>query len=53
MVDIYFYFLIFLFVPLSLLVLRLLRADTRKDFYWLSQWCKIIMLLGILSMVFI
>ncbi|MBL7859970.1 MAG: geranylgeranylglycerol-phosphate geranylgeranyltransferase [Cyclobacteriaceae bacterium] len=47
------YFLIFLFVPLGLLVLRLLRADTRRDFYWLSQWCKIIMLLGILSMVFI
>ncbi len=49
----FYYFVIFLYVPLGLLVLRLIRADTRKDFYWLSQWCKIIMLLGILSMVFI
>jgi 4-hydroxybenzoate polyprenyltransferase len=49
----FYYFVIFLYVPLGLLLLRLIRADTRKDFYWLSQWCKIIMLLGILSMVFI
>ena len=47
------YFLIFLFIPLGLLLLRLVRADTRKDFYWLSQACKVIMLLGVLSMVFI
>ncbi len=47
------YFLIFLFVPLGLLLMRLLPADTRKDFYWLSQWCKTIMLLGIMSMLFI
>lgn len=47
------YFLIFLFVPLGLLLARLIRADTRKDFYWLSQWCKTIMLLGIISMLFI
>jgi len=47
------YFLIFLFMPLGLLLLRLIRADTRKDFYWLSQACKIIMLLGVISMVFI
>ena len=47
------YFLAFLFVPLGLLAIRLVRADTRKDFYWLSQGCKAIMLLGILSMVFI
>jgi 4-hydroxybenzoate polyprenyltransferase len=48
-----YYFLIFLFVPLGLFVARLIVADTKKDFYWLSQWCKIIMLLGILSMIFI
>ncbi len=48
-----FYFLIFLFIPLGLLLMRLIRADTRKDFYWLSQWCKVIMLLGVMSMVFI
>lgn len=49
----FYYFLVLLFVPLGFLLIRLIRADTRKDFYWLSQWCKIIMLLGILSMVFI
>ncbi len=47
------YFLIFLYIPLGLLLMRLIRADTRKDFYWLSQWCKIIMLFGVVSMVFI
>ncbi len=47
------YFLIFLFVPLVLLVVRLVRADTKKDFYRLSQWCKVILVLGIASMVFI
>lgn len=47
------YFLIFLYIPLGLLLVRLIRADTRKDFYWLSQWCKIIMLFGVVSMVFI
>lgn len=47
------YFLMFLFVPLGVLVMWLARADTRKDFYWLSQWCKVILLLGIFSMVLI
>lgn len=47
------YFLIFLYIPLGLLLVRLIRSDTRKDFYWLSQWCKIIMLFGVVSMVFI
>jgi 4-hydroxybenzoate polyprenyltransferase len=48
-----YYFLVFLFLPLAFFVGRLIVADTKKDFYWLSQWCKIIMLLGILSMIFI
>lgn len=47
------YFLIFLFVPMGLLFIRLLRADTIRDFELLSQWCKVIMLLGILTMVFV
>lgn len=47
------YFFVFLFVPLVFLFARLVRADTKKDFYYLSQWCKVIMLLGIVSMVFI
>jgi 4-hydroxybenzoate polyprenyltransferase len=38
---------------MSVLVFRLIKADTKKEFYQLSQLCKIIMLLGIISMVFI
>jgi 4-hydroxybenzoate polyprenyltransferase len=48
-----YYFIVFLFVPLGWLVVWLFRADTVKDFYRLSQFCKIIMLLGISSMAFI
>jgi 4-hydroxybenzoate polyprenyltransferase len=47
------YFLLFLFIPLLWLVLRLFRADTKKDFAWLSAFCKIILLLGVLSMAFV
>ncbi len=42
-----------LFLPLVVMVGWLVRADTRKDFYQLSQFCKIIMLAGILSMAFL
>jgi 4-hydroxybenzoate polyprenyltransferase len=48
-----YYFIIFLFLPLGWLVARLIRADTINDFHRLSQFCKIIMLLGISSMAFI
>lgn len=44
------YFVLFLFAPLLWLVFRLYRADTVKEFEWLSTFCKVIMLLGILSM---
>jgi 4-hydroxybenzoate polyprenyltransferase len=47
------YFLIFLLPLLMVLVFRLVRADTKKDFAWLSSFCKIIMLLGIFSLVFV
>ena len=47
------YFLLFLFVPMLWFLVRLIGADTRKDFTWLSGFCKIILLLGILSMAFI
>ncbi|MBL7859206.1 MAG: geranylgeranylglycerol-phosphate geranylgeranyltransferase [Cyclobacteriaceae bacterium] len=47
------YFLIFLFIPLVWLLARLIRADTKKDFAWLSMFCKVIMLFGVLSMAFI
>lgn len=47
------YFLLFLFVPMLWFLVRLITADTKKDFTWLSRFCKIILLLGILSMAFI
>jgi len=37
---------------LLLFVLRLYNSRTKKDFYYLSQLCKIIMLVGICSMPF-
>lgn len=49
----FYYFLVFLFLPLGLFLIGLLRADTKKDFYTLSQWCKIIMVLGVISMAFV
>jgi 4-hydroxybenzoate polyprenyltransferase len=45
------YFVMLLFVPLAWLTARLFRADTKKDYGWLSSFCKVIMLLGILSMI--
>jgi len=48
-----YYFLVFLFIPLAFLLYRLIRADTIRDFTWLSNFCKLIMLLGILSMSFV
>jgi 4-hydroxybenzoate polyprenyltransferase len=47
------YFVLFLFLPLLFLVLRLYRADTTRDFGWLSTFSKVIMLLGILSMMLV
>ena len=44
------YFLFFLFLPLIILVVYLYRADTVRDFARLSALCKVIMILGILSM---
>ena len=48
-----YYFVVFLFIPLVWLLYQLIRADTKKDFAWLSNFCKMIMLLGVLSMAFI
>jgi 4-hydroxybenzoate polyprenyltransferase len=47
------YFAICLFVPLVWLLYQLIRADTKRDFAWLSNFCKMILLLGVLSMAFI
>lgn len=44
------YLSILLFAPLLWFAIRLYSADTVKDFTWLSSFCKMIMLLGILSM---
>jgi 4-hydroxybenzoate polyprenyltransferase len=46
------YYVLLLFAPLVWFVVRLYLADTKKDFSWLSTFCKVIMLGGILSMVF-
>jgi 4-hydroxybenzoate polyprenyltransferase len=40
-----------LLLPISYLVWRLVQADTRQAFGQLSQLCKLIMLLGVLSMI--
>ena len=37
----------------SIFIYRLILADKKKDFGWLSSYCKVILLLGILSMVFV
>ena len=49
----FYYFLVFLFTPLSIFLVVLVRADTKRDFYKLSQWCKVIMVLGVISMAFV
>jgi 4-hydroxybenzoate polyprenyltransferase len=48
-----YYLLAFLLIPSFVLGGVLARADTKSDFYLLSQMCKIIMLLGIGSMVLV
>ena len=47
------YFGVFLFAPIALLTVWLLRADMKKEFAWLSTFCKIILILGIISMAFV
>jgi 4-hydroxybenzoate polyprenyltransferase len=47
------YYTLFLFLPLVFFVIGLIRADMKKDFSYLSSFCKVIMLLGIVSMLLI
>lgn len=47
-----FYMLLFVFVPLLVLLYFILTADTSSDFKRLSSYSKIIMVLGMVSMVF-
>ncbi|MCE6989429.1 geranylgeranylglycerol-phosphate geranylgeranyltransferase [Dyadobacter sp. CY323] len=42
---------ILLLIPISFLIYRLSRADTRRDFKQISDLCKIVMLLGLLTMI--
>jgi len=48
-----YYFSIFLFLPMGYLLLRLIRADTIRDYASLSSLCKLILVLGILSMALV
>ncbi len=58
-IDVYYdtlpeyYFLIFLLLPMLFLLYKLSRADTKLAFNQLSTFCKLILLLGILSMAFL
>jgi 4-hydroxybenzoate polyprenyltransferase len=47
------YLIMLLIIPLAWLTSRLVVADTKKDFGWLSSFCKVVILLGILSMALI
>jgi len=38
---------------ISWLVYRLIRADTKKEFGSLSSLCKLVMLIGMLSMIWL
>ncbi|QRR01080.1 geranylgeranylglycerol-phosphate geranylgeranyltransferase [Dyadobacter sandarakinus] len=40
-----------LLIPVGVLVLRLSQADTRRDFHQISGLCKVVMLLGLLTMI--
>ena len=46
------YCLIFVIVPLLVMLRRLFNAETTKDFHRLSNMIKMVMFMGILSMVF-
>ena len=45
------YFLL-LIIPIAYFITKLVYADTKRDFAYLSDFCKLLMLSGILSMAF-
>lgn len=47
------YLVIFVLPSLFFLFIRLRRADTKKEYRYLSHFCKFIMLIGVLSMILI
>ena len=46
------YSIVFIIVPFVLIFLQLFRAKEHKDYHRLSNWTKLVMLTGILSMIF-
>jgi 4-hydroxybenzoate polyprenyltransferase len=47
------YLFLALLIPLFWLVIKLIRSDTRKDFRSLSNLCKIVMVMGLLTMLWV
>ena len=47
------YFCFFILVPVGWLTYKLFWADTKREFSYLSKFCKLIMLSGILSMALV
>ncbi|MFP4096210.1 MAG: geranylgeranylglycerol-phosphate geranylgeranyltransferase [Cyclobacteriaceae bacterium] len=47
------YFFLLLIIPIAYFITRLVYADTKREFSFLSNFCKLIMLSGILSMIFL
>jgi 4-hydroxybenzoate polyprenyltransferase len=45
-------YFVFLAIPAVIFIQRLIRADSKRNFYLLSGFCKLIMLSGIISMIF-
>lgn len=45
-------FFLFLILPVAYFIVRLVRADSRKEYSFLSFYCKLIMLAGVVSMMF-
>ena len=46
------YSIAFIIAPFVFIFLRLFKAQTQKDYHRLSNWTKLVMLTGILSMIF-
>lgn len=44
---------VILLIPIAWLVYRLAKADTKRDFSYLSSLCKLIMLIGVASMAWV
>ena len=46
------YFFLLLILPVAYFIIRLVRADNSKEYSFLSLFCKLIMLAGVVSMMF-